>query len=107
MTKISKIIALIKSKKIYYMPFGFVLIGIFSLSPYLVALLAGLIGQCLGCNINEGGTDDCIRLGIPFGIILNPLGVMGWLLLITIPLGIMAFVAWFIYCIVATIRTGR
>lgn len=102
---ISKIIALIKSKKIYYMPFGFVLIGILSISPLLVALFSGLIGQCLGCNINEAGTDDCIRFGIPFGLILNPLGVMGWLMLITIPLGIMAFFAWFIYCLFILVKT--
>lgn len=81
------------------MPLGFVLIGMLSLSPILVSLFAGFIGECLRCNINEAGTDDCIRFGIPFGSILNPLCVMGWFFLITIPLGIMAFVAWTFYCI--------
>lgn len=101
---ISKIITLIKSKKIYYMPLGFVLIGMLSLSPILVSLFAGFIGECLGCNINEAGTDDCIRFGIPFGSILNPLYVMGWFMLITIPLGIVAFFAWLFYCFIILVR---
>jgi len=61
-----------------------------ALSPILISMLAGFIGYCMGCSINEAGTDDCVRIGVPFGTILNPLGVLGWLGIITIPLGVIA-----------------
>ena len=63
-----------------------------ALLPILVSMLAGFIGYCMGCSINEAGTDDCVRIGVPFGTILNPLGVLGWLGIITIPLGVIATV---------------
>ena len=103
MKKVSKIIELIKSKKIYYMSFGYFVITILALSPIIISVIAGGLGNCLGCNINEAGTDDCIRWGIPFGNILNPLGVIGWFALLTIPVGVLAFVAWTIYCVVILI----
>jgi len=63
-----------------------------ALLPVLISMLAGFIGYCMRCNINEAGTDQCVRIGIPFGAVLNPLGVLGWLCIITIPLGLVATV---------------
>jgi len=66
-------------------------ITIYTFGPLIVSMLAGLFGACLGCNINEAGTDKCIRLGIPFGNFLNFFGVVGWLSIITLPTGIIPF----------------
>jgi len=66
-------------------------ITIYTFGPLFVSMLAGLLGFCLGCNINEAGTDNCIRLGIPFGNFLSILGMMGWLSIITLPTGIIPF----------------
>lgn len=82
-----------KSKeKLRRVPIWHVVIIIAAFSPILLAMLAGAIGHSMGCNINEGGTDECIRLGIPFGLVLNALAVFGWLFMFTIPLGIIAFI---------------
>ena len=67
-------------------------IAIAAMLPLLISMLAGFVGNCLSCNINEGGTDQCIRSGIAFGTALNPLAVLGWLSIITIPLGLIATV---------------
>lgn len=82
----------------------YILILIFAFSPIIVATLAGFLGSCLGCNINEGGTDPCYRLGIPLGIILSAFFTMGWFMLITIPLGAIAIVAWTIFCIIIWLK---
>ncbi|GAA3960431.1 hypothetical protein [Mucilaginibacter dorajii] len=74
-----------------------------ALAPLLVSIAAGFIGNCMGCNINEGGTDACVRLGISFGNVLNPLGVLGWLCIITVPLGIIAAIVLIIAAIHDTI----
>lgn len=73
---------------------GYALIAFFAVLPILISIIAGLIGNCLGCNINEAGTDECIRFGIPFGKILNPLAVVGWFSLITLPIAAIAFIVW-------------
>ena len=72
---------------------------VLALLPFILSMLAGFIGVCMQCNINEAGTDRCVRVGISFGTILNPLAVLGWLGIITIPLGLIATV---ILALVAT-----
>jgi len=107
MKKILDIIELIKSKKVYYIPFVYFVIVILACSPIIIAMSAGFFGSCLGCNINEAGTDDCIRLGIPFGSVLNIMGASFWLALLTIPAGAIAIVGWTIYCIVILVRDKK
>jgi hypothetical protein len=78
-----------------------------ALSPILISMLAGFIGYCMGCNINEGGTDNCIRIGVAFGNILNPLGTLFWLSIITIPLGAIATIALIIIAVHDTACNNR
>jgi len=82
---------------------GYLLIILFALLPVLLAMLAGGIGNCMGCNINEGGTDECIRMGIHFGAVLNIIGAGFWLCFLTIPIGCIAFVVWTIMGVHAAI----
>ena len=82
---------------------GYLLIVFFALLPILLAILAGFIGNCMGCNINEGGTDECIRNGIHFGSILNIMAAGAWFFLLTIPAGIIAFIVWTIMGIHAAV----
>ena len=94
----------IKSNKTHYIIFVYVKIVLLACSPIIVAMLAGFIGSCLGCNINEAGTDYCFRLGIPFGIILSVFGSAGWAAMVTLPAGVIALVVWTIYCIVIWLK---
>src|ERR1700748_2859639 len=73
---------------------GYLLIAFFAFLPIILALLAGSIGNCMGCNINEGGTDQCVKMGIHFGVLLNTMAAGGWLFLLTIPIGCIAIVIW-------------
>ena len=73
---------------------GYLSIFFFGIFPILISVISGFIGNCLGCNINEAGTDNCIRFGIPFGKILNPLAVVGWFFLITLPIAGILFLIW-------------
>ena len=107
MKKLLRIIELIKSKKVYYVPFVYFGIVLLACSPVIIAMSAGFFGSCLGCNINEARTDNCILLGIPFGSALNIMGAFFWFALITIPVGIIAIIAWTIYCILILVRDKK
>jgi len=78
---------------------GYFFIILLSLFPVLLAMLAGGIGGSMGCNINEAGTDECIRAGIHFGTLLNGMVVIGWLAILTVPAGVIAFIMWTIIVI--------
>jgi len=72
-------------------------ITLFAISPFLLAVLADVVGDWLGCNINEGGTDPCLRWGFDFGKFLYPMFVMGWLTLMTIPVAVLLGIGFTIY----------
>jgi len=80
---------------------------VFALSPFLISLPGGIFGLLLGYNLNEGGTDACIRFGIPFGDILYPSSVIPWFSLLTIPAGFGALALWSLWKGVKFLRTGR
>ena len=67
--------------------------------PILSILGAVLLGKLLGCKdpLNEAAKPDCIRWGIDFGEIMYAMGMMGWLLMFTLGLGLFAIIGWTIY----------
>lgn len=65
--------------------------------PFFLVGIAGAVGKWLGCNINEGGTDPCIRFGVEFGKVLNGMMVMGWLVLLTGPLAMLLTIGFSVY----------
>lgn len=85
-----------------HMTTGFIIsvylaIFFFAIIPFILAVLADAIGNWLGCNINEGGTDPCIRWGVDFGRVLYPMFVMGWLTLMTIPIATVLGIGFTVY----------
>jgi len=66
---------------------GFVVIGIFTVLPLIVSMVAGAIGQSHGCQMNEGGVFGC---ALPAGMSLWLGAAFSAALLIffTVPLGI-------------------
>ena len=81
-------------KKLKIALLGYLAIALITFFPVLITFLAMLLGSCLGCNINEGATDPCIRMGIAFGEVLNYMAVLFWLFFFTFPLGIVLVIAW-------------
>ena len=60
-----------------------------------VMLCAG-IANTYGCKVDEGSVHPCIINGHDYGELLYDLGVLGWLMLVTLPAGALAFVFWLI-----------
>lgn len=82
------------------------IIGI-GLGPLLVALGAGAVASGLGCRLNEAAAHPC-QLG-PFDIggALYSFGMMGWLSLVTLPLGALALAGFTLYLLVQRLRRAR
>jgi hypothetical protein len=56
--------------------------------PLASVAIAGEIASANGCQLDEGSVHPCIVNGRDIGETLYTMGVMGWLMLATIPLGL-------------------
>src|SRR5882762_3047744 len=73
-----------------------VLIVLVALAPVGSVVACGLIANAYGCRVDEGSVHSCVINGKDYGQLLYTLGVMGWLMLVTLPAGAFAFVLWLI-----------
>lgn len=82
--------------------YGFSLLAIivFALFPVASVVLAGLIATPAGCELNEAVVHPCIIAGMDFGDLLYAMGVLGWLMIGTIPAGVILFAIWVVVLIV-------
>jgi hypothetical protein len=62
-------------------------------------MLCAAIARTHGCKVDEGSAHPCIINGQDYGQLLYTLGVLGWLMLVTLPAGLFAFVVWLIILI--------
>jgi hypothetical protein len=69
-----------------------VLILLLGVAPLISALTAGAIADAHGCQLDEGGVHPCLVGGTDWGENLYTMGVLGWLMLASFPLGVMALV---------------
>jgi hypothetical protein len=81
-----------------WLPYWIVLflIAIVALAPIGSVVACGLIANAHGCRVDEGSVHPCIVDGKDYGPLLYQLGVMGWLMLVTLPAGAAAFAFWLI-----------
>jgi len=84
-----------------------VLIIIVALLPLFSVLFAGLVADSAGCGLHEGFAQPCMINGEDWGELLYTLFVLGWLMLATIPLGLMALIVWTVVIIVHFILWRR
>jgi hypothetical protein len=56
--------------------------------PVVSVAIAGGIANANGCQLDEGSAHPCIVNGQDVGETLYAMGVMGWLMLVTIPIGL-------------------
>ena len=73
---------------------GYAVIALFAGWPILSVAAAGTIASWNGCTLHEGFKNPCIVNGRDIGGTLYSMGVMGWLMIATVPLGGIAFVLW-------------
>jgi hypothetical protein len=62
--------------------------------PVLSVTLAGVLASANGCRLDEGGAHPCVIAGTDYGDTLYTLGVLGWLMLVSLPLGVVALLVW-------------
>ena len=84
-----------------------VLIILFALAPIGSVILCSVIASAFGCKVDEGSVHPCIVNGHDYGQMLYTLGVMGWLMLATLPLGAVAFMIWLIALVLHRSRWKR
>lgn len=70
-------------------------------------IAAGGLAGIGGCELNEGGVNSCILLGLDIGGLLAFLFVAGWLFFFTMPAGVLAAVVSLIVYIVTKILIWR
>lgn len=73
-------------------------------APVLSVAASSGIASAYGCKLNEADAHPCIVLGMNIGELLYSLFVLGWLMLVTLPLGAIALLIW---CIVALMFWSR
>jgi hypothetical protein len=65
-------------------------------APVVSVVACGLIANAHGCRVDEGSVHPCVINGKDYGQLLYTLGVMGWLMLVTLPAGAFTFFLWLI-----------
>lgn len=72
------------------------LIGLVAMAPIGSVMVASLVANANGCRVDEGSVHPCMVGGKDYGEMLYTLGVLGWLMLITLPLGALAGLLWLV-----------
>ena len=62
--------------------------------PLISVLCTYGLASILGCTVNEGGATPCPFMGVDLGETLVTMMVLGWLGLITLPVGGVALAIW-------------
>lgn len=87
---------------------GHAVIALLTGWPIASVLIATTIASWYGCTLHEGFVNPCIVNGRDIGQTLYGMGVMGWFMLATIPLGVIAFIVWTVgWVIWFTLRQRR
>jgi len=82
---------------VYSLALGVIIL--IALAPAGSVAACGLIANANGCKVDEGSVHPCIINGQDYGHLLYALGVLGWLMLVTLPGGLFAFIIWLIIVI--------
>lgn len=75
---------------------AFAVILVFALWPVGSVSLTYWIATANDCRVDEGSVHPCIVGGQDLGGLLYTLGVLGWFMLATLPLGLGALIVWLI-----------
>src|SRR5437667_10957705 len=78
----------------------FSIIVLFPFAPIESVMPCAWIAKSHGCKEDEGSVHPCVINGKDYGQLLYTLGVLGWLMLITLPAGAIAFVSWLVVLII-------
>lgn len=82
-------------------------IVLFAIVPLLISLAAGRLSDTLGCRGDESGANPCMLWSLDIGAQLYHAGVFGWLILASLPAGVVLWVAHSLSTLVCLIRWPR
>ncbi|MGV8833826.1 MAG: hypothetical protein ACOH2N_17800 [Devosia sp.] len=82
-------------------------IMLLTLLPLFSVLFTAGVAGANGCQVDEGSVHSCMVMGQDWGELLYFTGVMGWLMLVTFPLGGGAFIVWLIVLIIHRLAWRR
>lgn len=81
---------------------------LFAFSPIISVMIAGYVAGTHGCTLNEGGIHPCVINGHDYGNTLYTMEVLGWLMLVTLPIGGFVLLAYgVVWIVVALLRRNR
>ena len=83
---------------------AYVGVVLFAVAPILVAIGSGSVAHAFGCQVDEGSVHPCFVAGLNLGPLFYDLGVLGWLFLVTLPLGAILIVTLTIFLVVRKAR---
>ena len=81
-----------------------VLIGLVAFGPVLAAMAADAIAAANGCSMADGADHTCLIGGLDLGPVLYFFYLLGWLTLITLPLGVIGLMVWGVVLVVHLVR---
>jgi hypothetical protein len=76
----------------------------FTLLPLFSVLICEGIASYAGCRVDEGSVHPCMVGGNDIGELLYGMFVMGWMLLLTMPVGMLLLTCWFVFFALKFIR---
>ena len=76
------------------------IILLLALAPAGSVMACSWIANAHGCKVDEGSVHPCVINGKDYGQLLYTLGVLGWLMLVTLPGGAVAVMIWLVVLIV-------
>jgi hypothetical protein len=77
-----------------------ILIALFALAPIGSVVACSIMASHYGCHVDEGSVHPCMANGKDIGPLLYQLGVLGWLMFVTLPIGALAFCIWLVILLV-------
>ncbi|MEO5719936.1 MAG: hypothetical protein ABIR71_00515 [Chthoniobacterales bacterium] len=80
---------------LFYWVALFLLLAV-TLAPVASVVACGMIANAYGCPVDEGSAHPCVINGIDYGETLYAMGVLGWLMLLTLPAGALASGGWLV-----------
>ncbi len=84
----------------------FLILGV-ALTPIVSVVACSAIANAYSCRVDEGSAHPCVIHGKDYGETLYTMGVMGWLMLVTIPAGAIAFGGWLVVLLIHRARWSR
>ena len=86
---------------------GLVVIVVFTTAPLISAGIAGSIATANDCRLDEGSIHTCVVNGRDLGPTLYSMGVLGWFMLATIPIGLVVLVVYLSGMVIVGVLLSR